>query len=232
MSNFTAHIDAIINARNLPSNYLDFPDPATLPTHCFVVNRTSANGRQVNDVVPVIQDPPAPNIMDAAHECGLYNPYACVRRSVVEAIRKTYGVMWMKRAASEGGGPTDRIKDRATIAAIRRSVATGSLKEYTRVGLAKEELATFEVLIGNWGDDWVEGTAEVGMEMESEIERDGTVAGVESEGKEPAIGAAAVEKEGKEPAEKQKKKKQPKPAPAGTAWYLQRGKELDSKRSY
>ena len=37
MSNFTAHIDAIINARNLPSNYLDFPDPATLPTHCFVV---------------------------------------------------------------------------------------------------------------------------------------------------------------------------------------------------
>ena len=188
------------------------------PISLLLQNRTSANGRQVNDVVPVIQDPPAPNIMDAAHRCGLYNPNACVRRSVVEAIGKTYGVMWMKRAASEGGGPTDRIKDRATIAAIRRSVATGSIKEYTRVDLAKEELATFEVLIGNWGEDWEEGTAEVGMEMEMEIEGDGTVAGVESEGTEPAVGAAAVEKEGKEdnvvvekeekePAGKQKKKK-------------------------
>ena len=217
------------------------------------------NGHQVNDVVPVIQDPPAPNIMDAAHECGLYNPNACVRRGVVEAIWKTYGMIWMKRAASEGGGPTDRIKDKATIAAIDRSVVIGSIKEYTRVDLAEEELATFEVLIGNLEEDWEDGTAELGMEMEMEIEGDGTVAGAESEGKEPAVGAAAmekqvkedkaeVEKEAKEPAEKQKKKvcncyncvlygcepvtQQPKPAPVGTAWYLQRGKELDSKRTY
>lgn len=123
-----------------------------------------------------------------------------------------YGVMCMKKAASEGGGPTDRIKDRATIAAIERSVATGDIRTYTPAELSNEQLAAFAMLIENWGEDWEDGAAEV------EMEGDETVVIVESEAQEPTVGggavekeagenAAEVEKEGKKPAEKQQKKR-------------------------
>ena len=37
MTDFKTRINNIIHARNLPNSYLNFPNPATMPTHCSVV---------------------------------------------------------------------------------------------------------------------------------------------------------------------------------------------------
>ena len=139
------------------------------------------------------QNPPAPNMMDPANQLGLYNPNAYVRGAAAEAIGKRNGVMRLRKAASEGGGPTDRIKA-STVDAIGRSVATGSIRSYSPPDLSYEEDAAFDDMIDENADRTV-----AGAEEEEEEEGDETVAGVESEGTEPvAGGAAAVEKEKKD----------------------------------
>ena len=98
----------------------------------------------------VNQNPSAPKIMDPANQLGLYNPNAYVRGAAAEAIGKRNGAMRLRKAASEGGGPTDQIKDKATIDAIRR--ATGSVRSYASLELTHEEDAAFDDMIDENAD--------------------------------------------------------------------------------
>ena len=66
--------------------------------------------------------------MDLANQIGLFNPNAYVRGGAVEALGKYYGVIYLKKAAREGSGSADRIRDIKTLEAIERSVATGSIR--------------------------------------------------------------------------------------------------------
>ena len=198
-----------------------------MPTHCalvvsdvFVVillpisqspqEGISFNGGKTNEVVPALQDPPAPNIMDPANQIGLFNPNAYVRGGAVEALGKYYGVMCLKKAAREGPGSADRIRDIKTLEAIERSVATGSIRSYTHPEFNDEEDSLFDDLIDMSADRTGAGTQE-------EEEGDDPVAGVEREPDAAAADATlenggeenktAAEMDGQKPAESQQKKK-------------------------
>ena len=158
---------------------------------------------QINHVVPAIQDPPAPNILDPALQYGLYNPNAYVRGGAVEAMGKMYGVKAMKRAEMEERNAKARVKHHASEKAN---------VPYIPGTLTDEELAAFEELveeeaIAAAGEDGDEGQrAGLGKEQEkpivgaaaSEKLREEKTAEVEKEGREPAVGAAPVEKVGEE----------------------------------
>ena len=170
---------------------------------------------QINNVVPAIQDPPAPNIVDPALQCGLYNPNAYVRGGAVEAMGKMYGVKAMKRAKMEERNAKARVKHHASEKAN---------VPYIPGTLTDEELAAFEELVDGEaiaaaGEDRDEGQgvglgkdgdegqrAGLGKEQEkpvvgaaaSEKLREEKTAEVEKEGREPAVGAAPVEKAGEE----------------------------------
>ena len=158
---------------------------------------------QINNVVPVIQDPPAPNIMDPVLQCGLYNPNAYVRGGAVEAMGKMHGVKAMKGA---------KMEERDAKARVKHHVSEKANVRYILGTLTDEELAAFEELVeeeaiaaaGEDGDE--EERAELGEEREkpvvgaaaSEKLREEKTAEVEREGREPAVGAAPVKKAGEE----------------------------------
>ena len=95
-------------------------------------------GHQGDIIVPVIQDPPAPNIMDPALQSGLYNPNASVRRGAVEALGKMYGVNVLRKVKKEESDAKARVK----------SYASKEAKvPFTLRILTNEELAAFAELV-------------------------------------------------------------------------------------
>lgn len=138
------------------------------------------NGHPINEIVPVMQDPPAPDILDPALQCGLYNPDACVRRGVVEAMGKTYGANAMKKAKREQEEAKARLK----------RLAEANVP-FTLGILTDEELAAFDELIND--DELREGTTAA-----EEKGGGGESARLQKEGEKPAVGAAAPEDMGEE----------------------------------
>ena len=135
-------------------------------------------GHQINSLVPVRQDPPAPNILDPDLHCGLYNMNAYVRGGAVEAIGKFYGANAMAMASRKESDAKARVKHHAS--------ANANIP-YTPRTLTNEELAAFKELVEE------EATAAVG-----EDEREGEPAGPEKEREKPAVGAAVLEKKREE----------------------------------
>ncbi|KAF6222756.1 hypothetical protein HO133_000804 [Letharia lupina] len=208
MTDFKTRINNIIHARNLPNSYLNFPNPATMPTHCSVVDRTRVTGHPVNEVVPAIQDLPAPNIMNPALQSGLYNPNAYVRGAAVEAMGKMYGSKVMKQARKEESDAKARVKCHVS---DKADVPYESVP-YNPGMLTDEELASFEELIeekvleeeeeeeeeaATAEEDATTAEEDAAAAEENEGERE--PAGLEKEGKSPAVGAAVMEIEGMEP---------------------------------
>ena len=157
-------------------------------------------GPQVNNVVPAIQHPPAPNIMDPGLQCGLYNPNAYVRGGVVEAMGKTYGATAMRKAEREESDAKARVK----------YYASQPIKPYAPVVLTDEELAAFEELVRGEDEDENE-EMEMEEEEEDEEEKEEAIAaeenggakhptGLNKEANEAAVEATAAEKMAQEKA--------------------------------
>lgn len=231
MSNPQAHINNTINAGN----------PATLPTHCFIaVSNVSVAilllislppQTHTGTVVPVPQDPPAPNVMDPALRIGLYNPNPYVRGIAMEPIAKMGRASVMRRAEAERSNAREFV---------RRLELVKPDEPASPAVLTNEELAAYEELVD-----------------EERLEGDGE----EEEAKERGGGEGGpAEKQQQQQQQKKKKVRihyltlaplnnpffinkdddwlanptpitqQAPPEPKGTAWFVQRGKELDSKR--
>ena len=162
------------------------------------------NAPQANIVVPVVEDLPAPNVMDPALRCGLFNPNAYVRGSALEVVGKVYGIRAMKEAEEERN-----VKARAD-----QHISVNANVPFTPATLTEEELAAFEELVDGeqlLKEDADEEEATKGKEKESE----GEPADLENGGKkttmeekeEGQLGVGAAAETGqKKPAKKQKKK--------------------------
>lgn len=212
------------------------------------------NGHPINEIVPAIQDPAAPNIMRPALRSGLYNPDACVRRGAVEAMGKMYGANVMNKASVVRKAEREAEEAKARLkhpAETNFPFALGTLTdgELEAFGeLVNEEERGEEATAA---EDNGGGGEPAGSENGGE-ERAGGAAAPEGKGKgkaadegkeatKPAVDAAVVQAEqgpvapvatAETVAGKHKKKqKQAKPAALGTAWFVQRGKELDSRSS-
>lgn len=153
-------------------------------------------GHRVNYIVPAIQDPPAPNIMDPDLQCGLYNPNAYVRGGAVEALGKVYGANVMKKARREESEAKAWSEAKAR---VKHYTSDEAKVSYNPGVLTHEELAAFEDLIVDEKQEEAAVAEENGGEREP--------AELEKEGKAPVPGAAAEETGGKKPAARQEKKK-------------------------
>ena len=130
---------------------------------------------------------PAPNIMDPAQKCGLYNPHPSVRRMAVEAIGKFWGVQVMKKWEREEARAKARVQQYAARAPV----------PYAPVILTDEEQVAFDELIGAYQEEETAATEEDGGEGERNGSEEGKELAVGAATSEPGVGAAAVEMKGK-----------------------------------
>ena len=133
---------------------------------------------------------PAPNIMDPAQKCGLYNPHPSVRRMAVEAIGKFWGVQVMKKWERDEARAKARVQQYAARAPV----------PYAPVILTDEEQVAFDELIGAYQEEETAATEEDGGEGEHiglEKDQELAVGAATSESGVGAAAAAAVEMKGK-----------------------------------
>ena len=158
------------------------------------------NAPQANLVVPVVEDLPAPNIMDPALRCGLSNPNASVRGSALEAVGRMDGARAMKEAEEE----------RNARARARRHISVRTNVPYAPAVLTEEELAAFEELVDEEqllkeGEEATKGKEKEGEREPANLENGGEMTTVEE--MEDGQPGAAAETGQEKPAGKQKKKK-------------------------
>lgn len=118
---------------------------------------TGRRGNRHNTVVPVPQDPPAPNVMDPALRIGLYNPNPYVRGIAMEPIAKMGRASVMRRAEAERSNAREFV---------RRLELVKPDEPASPAVLTNEELAAYEELVD-------EGRLEGDGEEEEAKERGG-----------------------------------------------------------
>lgn len=243
MSNPQAPINNTINAGN----------PAALPTHCFIAvsnvsvailllislppqTHTGMNGSRHNTVVPVPRDPPAPNVMDPALRIGLYNPNPYVRGMAVGPIAKMGGASVMRRAEVERSNARRFVRRLEVV----RPDGPANLAVLTN-----DELAAYEELINEEQPEEQPEAEEEGKERGGE----GGPAEKQQQQKKKKVRIRYLTLpshhsttppppslffyfKDERLANPTSIPQQARPEPRGTAWFVQRGKELDSKRIY